>query len=78
MYCIGQINPQARRLVDTTYQAMRAGIRQVRPDARLSDIGQAIQQIAEQVAFSVVVREYTGHGITKNPRYCITVKSVVL
>ncbi|MCB2386186.1 MULTISPECIES: type I methionyl aminopeptidase [Thalassolituus] len=62
MYCVGQINPQARRLVDTTYQAMWAGIRQVRPGARLGDIGQAIQQVAERAGFSVV-REYTGHGI---------------
>ncbi|TVV43105.1 type I methionyl aminopeptidase [Thalassolituus sp. C2-1] len=62
MYCVGQITPQARRLVDTTYQAMWAGIRQVRPGARLGDIGQAIQQVAERAGFSVV-REYTGHGI---------------
>ncbi|MCT7360865.1 MAG: type I methionyl aminopeptidase [Thalassobium sp.] len=62
MYCVGQINPQARRLVDTTYQAMWAGIRQVRPGARLGDIGQAVQQAAERAGFSVV-REYTGHGI---------------
>ncbi|UXD86948.1 type I methionyl aminopeptidase [Thalassolituus hydrocarboniclasticus] len=62
MYCVGQINPQARRLVDTTYQAMWAGIRQVRPGARLGDIGQAVQQVAERAGFSVV-RDYTGHGI---------------
>lgn len=62
MYCIGQITPEARRLVDTTYHAMWAGIRQVRPGARLGDIAQAVQQTAEHAGFSVV-REYTGHGI---------------
>ncbi len=52
----------ARRLVDTTYQAMWQGIRQVRPGARLGDIGHAIQQYAQQHGYSVV-REYCGHGI---------------
>jgi methionyl aminopeptidase len=41
---------------------MLLGIRQVRPGARLGDIGHAIQRHAEAHGFSVV-REYCGHGI---------------
>ncbi len=62
MYVAGTPSVMARRLIDTTYAAMWAGIRQVRPGATLGDIGQAIQQLAEAARFSVV-REYCGHGI---------------
>jgi len=62
MYCVGQPSTLARRLVDTTYEAMRAGILQVRPGATLGDVGHAIQTVAHRERFSVV-REYCGHGI---------------
>ncbi|AIZ33673.1 type I methionyl aminopeptidase [Pseudomonas sp. K1(2024)] len=62
MYCIGAISDDARRLVDTTYQALWKGIEQVKPGATLGDVGHAIQQFAEAAGYSVV-REYCGHGI---------------
>lgn len=62
MYLVGQPSEQARKLVDTTYNAMRAGILAVRPGATLGDIGYAIQQVAHGQGFSVV-REYCGHGV---------------
>jgi methionyl aminopeptidase len=64
MYFAGEPSPQARRLVNTTYEALRAGIMQVRPGATLGDVGHAIQSIAHRDGFSVV-REYCGHGIGK-------------
>ncbi|MDC8771039.1 type I methionyl aminopeptidase [Roseateles albus] len=62
MYFVGEPKPQARRLVNTTYEALRAGILKVRPGATLGDIGHAIQSVAHREGFSVV-REYGGHGI---------------
>ena len=62
MYFAGTPSVMARRLVETTREAMFAGIRTVRPGATLGDIGHAIQQLAEGERFSVV-REYCGHGI---------------
>ena len=62
MYFVGEPSILARRLVRTTYEAMRAGIAQVRPGATLGDVGHAIQSVAEREGFSVV-REYCGHGI---------------
>jgi methionyl aminopeptidase len=62
MFCVGEVKPFAKRLVDTTQQALYAGIKQVRPGATLGDIGHAIQTIAEKEGYSVV-REYCGHGI---------------
>ena len=62
MFFVGAPSTLARRLVETTYEAMRAGIRQVRPGATLGDVGHAIQSVAQREHFSVV-REYCGHGI---------------
>lgn len=62
MFLIGEPSILARRLVDITHQAMWIGIAEVRPGARLGDIGQAIQDFVEGHHFSVV-REYCGHGI---------------
>ncbi|WP_028007652.1 type I methionyl aminopeptidase [Solimonas flava] len=62
MYYVGEPSILARRLCETTHEAMIEGIRQVRPGARLGDIGAVIQKYAESRGFSVV-REYCGHGI---------------
>ena len=62
MYFVGEPGILARRLVTTTYEAMRAGVLAVKPGATLGDIGYAIQSVAQKEGFSVV-REYCGHGI---------------
>ena len=62
MYYVGEPSVLARRLVETTREAMFAGVSVVRPGATLGDIGEAIQRHAEAQGFSVV-REYCGHGI---------------
>ena len=62
MYYVGQVKPEAKKLVDTTYEAMRAGIHAVKPGATLGDIGYAIQSVAHREGYSIV-REYCGHGI---------------
>ncbi len=58
----GEISPQARRLMETTEGALKAGIAVARPGARLGDVSATIQHYAESRGYSVV-REYTGHGI---------------
>jgi methionyl aminopeptidase len=62
MFFVGEPSIMARRLVNVTQRAMRTGISQIRPGARLGDIGHAIQQYVESRNYSVV-REYCGHGI---------------
>ena len=62
MFIAGEGSILAKRLVQTTYECMWLGIEQVRPGARLGDIGHAIQRHAEAGGYSVV-REYCGHGI---------------
>ena len=62
MFYVGMPSIQAKRLVDTTYEAMWRGIRAVRAGAHLGDVGHAIQKFAEGQGYSVV-REFCGHGI---------------
>jgi methionyl aminopeptidase len=59
---VGETSIAAKRLCQFTYEAMWHGILQVKPGARLGDIGWAIQKFAEDNGFSVV-REFCGHGI---------------
>jgi methionyl aminopeptidase len=62
MFHVGEVSIAAKRLSLLTYEAMWIGIAQVKPGARLGDIGAAIQKFAESNGFSVV-REFCGHGI---------------
>ena len=64
MYYVGKPALPAQRLAETCWEAMWRGIEQVKPGARLGDIGHAIQTFVEDHNFSVV-REYCGHGIGK-------------
>ncbi|MBX9451425.1 MAG: type I methionyl aminopeptidase [Mesorhizobium sp.] len=61
-YLVGDVNPAARRLVQTTYEALWLGINAVRPGATLGDVGWAIERHAKRNGYSVV-REFCGHGI---------------
>lgn len=55
-------SPEAEKLVRVTQDALDAAIDVIRPGGRLSDIGAAIQHVAEGAGFTLV-REYGGHGI---------------
>jgi methionyl aminopeptidase len=59
---VGRVSPEAERLIQTTEEALMAGIRAARAGARLGDVSWAIQSYAENRGYSVV-REYVGHGI---------------
>jgi methionyl aminopeptidase len=59
---VGTVSPQATELLKVTEEALFRGIDRVRPGARVSDIGAAVQQHVEAQGFSVV-REFVGHGI---------------
>ena len=59
---VGDISEEARKLVRVTEESLWAGIQHVRNGARLTDIGHAVQTVAEGAGFAVV-REYVGHGI---------------
>jgi len=61
-FLIGSVSESARRLVQTTFDALFLGIRALRPGCAVTEIGRAIQTFAAAAGYSVV-REYQGHGI---------------
>jgi methionyl aminopeptidase len=58
----GPPSEEAIKLVRVTEESLEAGIAQLQPGRRLSDVGHAVQQVAEGAGFSCV-REYAGHGV---------------
>lgn len=64
MFIVGNAQPFNERLVKVTQECLYKGIEQVKPGARLSDIGRVIAQHAHANHFTVV-EEYCGHGIGK-------------
>jgi len=62
MYLVGDVAPEAKRLVQVTRECLELGIKQVRPGGSVGDIGHAIQTHAESAGFSVV-RDFVGHGV---------------
>ncbi len=59
---IGSIDEKAESLLDVTRECLEAGIEQMVPGKRLSDIGHAVETRADAAGFSVV-RQFVGHGI---------------
>jgi methionyl aminopeptidase len=61
---VGQVNEEAKRLMEVTEMALRNGIEQLHEGKRLGDLGAIVQQTAENAGYSVV-RAFVGHGIGK-------------
>ncbi len=59
---VGQISPEAQRILDVTEGALYEGIRQMVANNRIGDVSAAIQKYVESREYSVT-REYTGHGV---------------
>jgi len=62
MFIAGKPGVKARKLCDVTYQALMAGIAQVKPGNTLGDVGHAIETLAHKNRFSVV-EDFCGHGV---------------
>ncbi|HIR57779.1 MAG TPA: methionyl aminopeptidase [Candidatus Gallacutalibacter pullicola] len=62
MFCIGQLSPDAEKIVRVARECLEAGIAAVRPWGRLGDIGAAIQAVAQREGCSIV-RDIGGHGV---------------
>jgi methionyl aminopeptidase len=61
-FLVGDVDDEGHRLVQITQEALWKGIDQVRPGARLYEVGRAIQAHAEAAGFGVV-RSFVGHGV---------------
>lgn len=61
-FCVGDVDPQVRKLLQTTKESLYVGIEHAVEGKRIGDIGNAIQTYCEARNYSVV-RELVGHGI---------------
>jgi len=59
---VGEVEPERRRLLAVTQEALWRAIGVMLPGRRLSDVGHAVQSHVEPAGFSVV-RDFAGHGI---------------
>jgi methionyl aminopeptidase len=62
---VGQISPQAARLIKVTEESLYQAIGLADTAHRLSDLSHAVQAHVERQGFSVV-RDFVGHGIGKD------------
>lgn len=61
-YPVGEISPEAQRLLTVTEGSLYEGIKEAQIGNHVGDIGHAVQNVAEGAGFGVV-RELVGHGI---------------
>jgi len=61
-FYVGTPSPDAIQVTEVARRSLELGVAQVKPGARLGDIGAAIQEFAEAQRCSVV-RDFVGHGI---------------
>lgn len=81
---VGEISPQAQRLIDVTEKSLFLGIDKLRAGSRVGDVGAAIQSYVEGQGLHLT-REYTGHGVGRQmwegpqvPNYGIAGRGMML
>ena len=62
MFCIGNVSPENKKLVDVVKECVEVGLEKVKPWTFLGDMGQAVHEHAVKNGYSVV-REIGGHGV---------------
>ena len=62
MFCIGEVSPEKKRLVEVAKESLNVGLKKVRPWGYLGDMGDAINQYVMSNGYSVV-QDIGGHGI---------------
>ena len=62
MFCIGDVSPEKKKLVQVTKECVELGLKEVKPWGFLGDMGQAVHDHAFANGYTVV-REIGGHGV---------------
>ncbi len=62
MFCIGEVSPEKKKLVDVVKECVEIGLEKVQPWSYLGDMGQAVHEHAVKNGYTVV-REIGGHGV---------------
>ena len=63
--CVGEVSNEVKKLSDVAFQALFAGLSEIRSGNTLLDIAGAIEDVVKKNGFSVV-EDYTGHGVGRN------------
>lgn len=58
----GEVSKEAKRLIETAKKSLKLGIKMVKPENTINDIGAAIEEFVLASGFSVV-RDLVGHGV---------------
>ena len=61
-FYVGAPSPKVASLIDTTRQAMEAGIAAAVPGAHIEDISAAVEDVARPHGYGII-RQFVGHGI---------------
>ncbi|MHB1537512.1 MAG: type I methionyl aminopeptidase [Solirubrobacteraceae bacterium] len=64
-FAVGEVGPDAQRLLAATQQALHAGVAQCVAGNRVGDISHSVQDVAEGAGLAVV-RSLVGHGVGRN------------
>ena len=64
-YGVGELAPEAQRLLDVCQAALEAGIEQARLGNVVGDISRAVQTVTEEAGFGVI-RSLVGHGVGRS------------
>lgn len=59
---VGEVSPEAMRLIRVTKKALKRGIKKIRTGLTFGDIGNTIQRYVDDQGFGIV-RDLCGHGI---------------
>ena len=62
MYCIGDVSPEKRKLVEVTKECVELGLEQVKPWGFMGDMSHAVEEHARANGYRVV-EEFGGHGV---------------
>jgi len=65
-YAVGKISDERQRLLDITLDSLHNGIKAVKPEATLGDVGHAVEETVIPAGYGLV-RDYAGHGIGRRP-----------
>ncbi len=63
-YPVGKISNEAQKLIETTKEALNAGIKIIKAGMKLNDYGRVVEKYAKSNGFSVVY-DLVGHGVGK-------------
>ena len=62
MYCIGDVDPERKKLVEVTKECVELGLEQVKPWGFMGDMSHAVEEHALANGYRVV-EEFGGHGV---------------